>query len=257
MALDSINYTYFLLLLMRMSGCVFFNPIFGRKVIPVTIKTGLVLILTVTVYGAIGITSKIEISSTVELVLMIFKELLIGFIIGYIMNLFFGIVALAGEVVGMQMGLSMSQIYDPSSNVSMGLVGTFLNILMMFVFFEGNGHIQLIQIIMTSCKLIEIGQFTIGAEVFKTLVEMFSTMLILSMKLSMSLVAVEIILEAGVGILMNAIPQIQVFTVNVQLKIIIGLILLVILIPSFTGFIEKILELMFDTIKNSLEIIGG
>lgn len=257
MELGNINYTYFLLLLMRMSGCIFFNPIFGRNSIPIMVKTGLVLILTVTVYGAIGnVEGVVRIGSNIELIVLIFKELLIGFIIGYIMNLFFGIVALAGEVIGMQMGLSMSQIYDPSSNMSMGLAGTFLNIIMIFVFFAGNGHIQLIQIIMASCKIIEIGNFSIGAEVFKNLVEIFSQMLILSMKLSMSLVAVEIILEAGVGILMKAIPQIQVFTVNVQLKIIIGLILLVILIPSFTGFIEKMLVIMFDTIKSSLGMIG-
>ena len=87
------------------------------------------------------------------------------------------------------------------------------------------------------------------------MVELFQQILILALKLSMPIMAVEIILESGIGILMKAIPQIQVFSVNVQLKILVGLLLIFVLIPTFSTFIENIIILMFDTVENSLSAL--
>jgi flagellar biosynthetic protein FliR len=67
--------------------------------------------------------------------------------------------------------------------------------------------------------------------------------------------AVEIILESGIGILMKAIPQIQVFSVNVQLKILVGILLIFVLVPTFSTFIENVIVLMFDTLENSLSAL--
>ncbi len=54
---------------------------------------------------------------------------------------------------------------------------------------------------------------------------------------------------------MKAIPQIQVFSVNVQLKILAGLMLIIVLIPVFATFIDKTITLMFDTMRNSLSML--
>ncbi|WP_019229717.1 flagellar biosynthetic protein FliR [Sedimentibacter sp. B4] len=246
------DFTYFLLILARMSGCVFFNQIFGRGNLPSIFKISLSLFFTVTAYGMLPPQADIVVSTNIEYMFLIIKELFIGYIIGYIISSFFSIVVIGGEVMDMQMGMSMSKIYDPSSNVSSGITGSFLNIILIFLFFSANGHISLIKIFMTSCKLIEIGNFSIPQDLFRNMVEMFSQILILSLKLAMPLMAVEIILESGIGVLMKAIPQIQVFSVNVQLKIIVGLLLILMLVPTFSTFIDKILTLMFEQVRNSL-----
>lgn len=244
--------TYFLLILARMSGCVFFNQIFGRGNLPSIFKISLSLFFAVTAYGMLPPETDMVISTNIEYMVLIIKELFIGYIIGYIISSFFSIVVIGGEVMDMQMGMSMSKIYDPSSNISSGITGSFLNIILIFLFFSANGHISLIKIFMTSCKLIEIGNFKIPQDLFRNMVQMFSQILILSLKLAMPLMAVEIILESGIGVLMKAIPQIQVFSVNVQLKIIVGLLLILILVPTFSTFIDKVLTLMFDQLRNSL-----
>lgn len=249
------DFTYFLLILARMSGCVFFNQIFGRGNIPALLKTMISLFLTVTVYGILPPEGNIVIGTIIEYVLLVIKEIFIGFLIGHVIGLFFSTVVISGEILGMQTGMSMSKIYDPSSNVSMGVVGSYLNVILMLVFFSANGHITLIHIFITSCKLIGIGNFAIPQNLFYNMVELFQQILVLSLKLSMPIIAVEIILEAGIGILMKAIPQIQVFSVNVQLKIIIGLLMIILLIPTFTTFIDNTVRLMFDTIENSLSVL--
>ncbi|HHZ01819.1 MAG TPA: flagellar biosynthetic protein FliR [Tissierellia bacterium] len=249
------DFTYFLLILARMSGCVFFNPIFGRGSLPVMLKTAISLFLTITVYGLLPPEGDMVINTPLEYSFLVGKELFIGFIIGYILNLFFSTVIISGEVIGIQTGLSMASIYDPTSNISTGITGSFLNIILMLVFFSANGHLTLIQIFITSCKLIEVGHFSIPQDFYYNLVEMFQQVLILALKLSMPIIAVEIILESGIGILMKAIPQIQVFSVNVQLKIIIGLLLIFVLVPTFSTFIENLITLMFDAARNSLSLL--
>ncbi len=249
------DFTYFLLILARMSGCVFFNQIFGRGNLPVLLKTSLSLFLTITVYGMLPPETDIVIGTLIEYILLIVKEIFIGYLIGYLISLFFSTVVISGEILDMQTGMSMSKIYDPSSNLSMGITGSFLNLILILIFFSANGHLTLIQIFITSCKLIKIGNFSIPTDLFINMVEMFGQILILALKLSMPILAVEIILEAGIGILMKAIPQIQVFSVNVQLKILLGLLMLMILVPTFSTFIDNSVTLMFDTIRNSLSTL--
>ncbi len=249
------DFTYFLLILARMSGCVFFNQIFGRGNLPVLLKTSISLFLTITVYGMLPPETDIVIGTLIEYILLIVKEIFIGYLIGYLISLFFSTVVISGEILDMQTGMSMSKIYDPSSNLSMGITGSFLNLILILIFFSANGHLTLIQIFITSCKLIKIGNFSIPTDLLINMVEMFGQILILALKLSMPILAVEIILEAGIGILMKAIPQIQVFSVNVQLKILLGLLMLMILVPTFSTFIDNSVTLMFDTIRNSLSAL--
>jgi len=249
------EFTYFILILARMSGCVFFNQIFGRGNLPSIYKISLSLMLAITVYGILPPADNIVISSVLEYGLIILKEVFIGYLIGYIISIFFSIVVIAGEITDLQIGMSMSKIYDPSSNVSMGISGSLLNAFIILLFFSARGHLSLIQIFITSCKLINIGSFSIPQNLFYNMVEMFSQILILSMKLSLPILAVEIITEAGIGILMKAIPQIQVFSVNIQLKLFVGLFLMMILVPSFSSFLENVLTIMFETIEKNLSLL--
>ena len=249
------DFTYFLMILARMSGCVFLNQIFGSARLPVLVKTSLSLLLTVTIYGLLPPSGDMTISTPIEYSLLIVKEIFIGYIIGYIVSLFFSTVIISGEIIGMQTGMSMANIYDPTSNISTGLTGSFLNLILMLIFFSSNGHLTLVQIFVTSCKLVRIGSFSIPRDLFYNMVELFQQILILSLKLSMPIMAVEIVLEAGIGILMKAIPQIQVFSVNVQLKILVGLLMILLLVPTFSTFIEKIIILMFDTAESSLSAL--
>lgn len=246
------DFTYFLLILARMSGCVFFNQIFGRGNLPALFKTSLTLLFAITIYGILPPETDLAFYSAIVFILVIIKEIFIGYLISHIMNLFFSTVVISGEIIGMQTGMSMSQIYDPNSNISMGLTGSFLNTILILVFFSGNGHLNLIKIFITSCKLITVGNFIIPNDLFYNMVEMFQQILILALKLSMPIMAVEIILEAGVGILMKAIPQIQVFSVNIQLKIIVGLLMILVLVPTFSTFIDNTITLMFDAIEKNL-----
>ncbi len=168
--------TYFLLILARMSGCVFFNQIFGRGNLPMSLRMGISLFLTITVYGMLPPQGDMVVGSIIEYAVLIAKELFLGYLIGYIISLFFSTVVISGEILDMQVGMSMSKIYDPHSNLSMGISGSFLNTILILVFFGADGHLTLIHIILAGLLLIMVLVPVFATFIDKTITLMFDTM---------------------------------------------------------------------------------
>ena len=131
------NFTLLLLVFMRMTGCIVFSPIFGRRNLPAMAKAGLSLLLSAAVYPLVPSTA-VEISSVIVLMITAIKELLVGFIIGFIINLFVSVIVIGGEVIDLHMAMSIAHIYDPTSNVSMPVTGSIFNIMFIFIFFASN-----------------------------------------------------------------------------------------------------------------------
>lgn len=243
------DFTLLLLIFMRMSGCVLFNPILGRRNIPVVVKIGLTLMLSVFTYHLVP-AQTFEISSFLVFFVELMKELLIGFMVGYVIQLFLAVILISGENMDMQIGISMSKIYDPQSNVSMPISGSLLNAMFLLIFFASNAHLTLIQVFVKLCVLVPYGSLTIKPDLFQNLAGLFGLILIYAVKLALPILAAELITEIAVGLVMRAVPQIDVFTINIQLKVIIGFIMILVLVPSFAAFLERIMTLMFDNINH-------
>ncbi len=247
--------TYFIFILARMAGCIMFSQIFGRGNIPMMFQIGLSIMLSIAVQGALPVDNFLEVNLLIEYIVLLLKELFVGVIIGHIMKLFFSVIVITGEFNDMQLGLSMAKIYDPKSNISMGISASILNIFFMLLFFSANGHMSLIKIFITSCKVLPIGRINFSPELFMSLTELFTDILIFAVKLSLPILAVEFITEIGIGILMKAVPQIHLFIVNIQLKIFIGFATMLILVPSLSTFLEKLITLMFEAIQKNLSLL--
>ena len=244
MSLDY-NFTALLLIIMRLSGCILLNPIFGRKSIPIIYRMGLILFISYFVYKAIPMQT-IVINSLPVLMVSLAKEFAMGYFFGFIIQMFVSVIMIAGEMIDMQMGISMSKIYDPQSNVSMAMSASFLNIMFMLIFFAVNGHLTLIRIFCFSFGVVPLGDITVSVELFNQLAGLLSYILIYAVKLSMPILAAELITEVGVGIIMKAVPQINVFIVNLQVKVLLGFIVMLILVAPFASFLERMILLMFE-----------
>lgn len=238
-----------LMVFMRMSGCVMFNPILGRRDIPNIFKIGLSLVLSLFTYQVLP-AKELKIPSFLTFFLLAGRELFIGFIVGFVLQLFMSVIVMGGEIIDMQTGTAMSKIYDPLSNVSMPLSALLINAMFILIFFASNAHITLIKIFIYLCKSLPYGSLYINPNIFKNMVNLFALMLTYAVKLAMPMIAVQLISEIGVGLIMRAVPQIDIFTVQIQIKIFIGLIVIFILVPPLASFIDNLMETMFTCISN-------
>ncbi|MCI9165360.1 MAG: flagellar biosynthetic protein FliR [Oscillospiraceae bacterium] len=248
--------TLFLLVLARMSGVVLFNPILGRQSIPGVVKSGFILLLSITAYTMTDYLPEAP-GSILETLVLLGLELFLGYVLGLVMNLFFYVPLLGGETIDMQMGMSMGRTYDPSSQTSTTVTASLLNLLLMLLFFAANGHQTLLRIILVSGRIVPFGAAAFGQELYGAMVELFINCTILGIKLCMPILAAELLGQMGMGILMKVIPQINVFAINIELKVIIGLGLLFLMLVPFSEFLLGMEADMLRAIQRMLLMMGG
>ena len=232
--------TLFLFIIGRMTGCVAFNPLLGRRGIPSMVKAGFILLLSVCVF-------------TITPVPRSFPESMLGLIV----NLFFYIPLMAGSIIDMQMGLSMASTYDPSSGIQTTATSNVLNTLMSLLFFVANGHQTLIRIFVTSGRAVPYGAVALGEDLYGAVLEIFIDCTILGIKLAMPILAAELMGQVGMGILMKVIPQINVFVINIDLKLIIGLVLVMLLLVPFSQFLLDAEMQMLVMLQRTLPLMSG
>jgi len=232
-----------------MLGCIIFNPILGRKNIPVILKVGLTLMLSVFSYQMVP-AQTIEMTSYLVFFVTLLQQLLIGYMVGFVIQLFLSVLLISGENIDMQIGISMSKIYDPQSNISMPLSSSLINTMFILIFFATNAHLTLIRIFTELCIMVPYGTLQFKPELFKNLAGLFTMVLIYAVKMALPILAAEMITEIAVGLIMRAVPQIDVFVINIQLKVIVGFLVILIMVPPLATFLEKLISLMFDNINH-------
>ena len=248
----------FFLIAMRMSGFIFLNPVLGRRNIPSIAKTGLALVLSVLIYTAEGGgVSDFTVDSSLEVAVLLLKEFAVGFLLGFIMELMDMIFTFAGTVMDFQMGISMAQVYDPQSGVQISLTGKILQIYYMLIFFAVDGHLVLMRILLNAGELVPYGQVAISTNAAEMAMEIFYDCVILAVKLSFPLIAFEFILEIVVGVLMKINPQVNIFILSIQLRLLCGFIMMIILVDPINSFIGDVISDFMKYMSRILRVAGG
>lgn len=246
----------FLLITARMTGCILFNPLLGRRGIPGLVKAGFILMLSLCVFALTPVPEQVP-DTLLGLGLTFLLELFLGYVLGLVVNLFFYIPLMAGSVIDMQMGLSMASTYDPASGIQVTATSTLFNVLMSLLFFAANGHHTLIRIFVASGQIVPFGRVALGEDLYAALIEMFIDCTILGVKLCMPILAAELMGQVGMGILMKAIPQINVFAINIELKVIIGLVLTFLFLVPISEFLLDAEMQMLVSLQRILPLMSG
>lgn len=249
------NYTLFLFVFIRLSGAILFNPLLGRRNVPVHIRVGLSFLCALLVTGTLG-SIDVATRDLLTFVLSGLKELVVGLASGFVMNLLLAVAIVAGELMDLQLGVSMSKIYDPQANVSMPLLGTLLNLLLTLTFFLSNGHLTLIRIVALSFRVLPPGSAMLGSGFAQYLVLLFAEILVMAVKIALPVIAMETVAEVGMGVLMRTVPQINVFVVGIQLRAILGLAVILPMVPFLARAMDFMVGYMFDKLQYVFQLMA-
>ena len=256
--IDWTELTLFIYIMARMSGFILFNPILGRINIPAAYRTGFSMVLAVSAMSSVASQQTVVMPvGFLDLAIRILLELTVGFFLGMVMNFFFYIPSLAGSVIDMQMGMTMNQIYDPASSANMSVTGVLINAMMLLLFFAANGHHTLLRIVVTSGEIVPYGAVSFGREAANAMLQIFVECTLLAVKFALPILGAEVAGQVGMGVLMKVIPQINVFVINIELKVIIGLGLLIALINPFSEYLLKAEMQMLKDLEMILHLSGG
>lgn len=245
------QYLIFLLASCRTAGVIFFNPIFGRNSVPSIVKVGLSLAIAMFAVFELGTTQVINYSA-IEFIGAMLQGFIIGIVIGFIMTLFLSVFQLGGEVIDMQMGLSMASMYDPATKANISVTGNLLTAMYVLVFFISNAHLALFTVVIKSFQVIPLGVGQVSDKVAIYFIELMYYIFIYAVQVAIPIIVTEIVSEFAVGILMRLVPNINVFVINIQIKVFIGLIVIFTLIPALANFMTQMNLLMMEKITQVL-----
>ena len=245
------NFIVAIMVLTRVGGIFTFNPIFGRQNIPAFVKVGMSFALTLVMVAGGGFEYTLPIG-LFPFIFDMFKELLVGALLGLYVNLMFSVFALAGEIVDMQLGLAMAKSYDPTYG-SVGLSTKIYDYWFVLYFFAVGGHLSYIELFSISYETIPIGFDNFNINIAYILVSYFETVLTLGVKLAMPVMAASLVTEFCIGVMMKAVPSIHVFVVNIQVKLLVGFVVLTASCGAVSEFMGKLMSLMFENLHGIID----
>ncbi len=255
--LDWDRLTLFLYITVRMAGFILFTPFFGRSNVPNTFKAGFTLVLAVTASGIYtGEVLPMPVT-LMEFAVRLILELGVGFLVGVVMNLFLFVPSYAGHIMDEQMGMAMAQTYDPSFQGQATPASNVLNIFSILIFFSANGHHTLLRLMLDSGGVVPFGTAALGSEAAEKVAALFIDCTLLSMKLCLPILGAELMGQVGMGVLMKAIPQINVFAINIELKVIIGLAMLYFLLAPISEFLLTMENTMLLEVEKAIALATG
>jgi len=248
---------YFLLLLFRVGGLVFASPIFGRVNIPALAKVGLIASISYLFLTIFPQTVAIQYSTLIGYVLICAGELLLGIALAYVTNIFFSLTAFtAGQLIDMQIGFGIVNVYDVQNNTQVPMMGNVLNLMLLIVFFAVNGHLQLIDMIYLTIESMPVGTLIISPYMGLVAVELFMRAFLLGVMMALPILASGLTLEIAFGTLMRAVPQIHMFVIGIPLKMLVGISIFALTLPVFAGFSSRIFSEMFSGIEKMFAVFA-
>ena len=245
------NADYFILLLFRVGGLVFASPIFGRVNIPTIAKIGLVAAITYLFFTIFPPPVELHYSTLAGFLLVGVGELLLGIALAFVTNLFFSITAFtAGQLIDLQIGFGIVNVYDVQNNTQIPMMGNVLNIMLLLLFFGVNGHLRLIDMVHLTVESMPIGTLVVSPKMSLVALEIFTRAFMLGVMMALPILASGLTLEFAFGVLMRAVPQIHMFVVGIPVKMLVGVFVFTLTLPIFANFSSRIFSEMFTGIGN-------
>ncbi len=242
----------FILMFIRVSALIVSSPLFGRKTLPNILKICFCLATTYVMFAANMNSPQVQYGGLIEFAMLCIKEMLFGLVIGFTTTLFFTLVQTSGHYIDMQMGFGMVSVLDVQTGATVPITGNLLSVIMMITFFGVNGHLKLIYILNSTFAQIPIGTVTLNPAIGMTALEVFILAFLLSVHVALPLIASGLLGEVAMGFITRAIPQVNVFVVGIPLKIVLGLMMLLIVLPVYVNFTGVIFDRMFESINTMI-----
>ena len=240
----------FCLMLVRAGAWVSICPPFNMPAIPVRVRAGFAVALSVVLASRVG--AEVQSVSTPSLVGAMFTQLLAGFALGFFVFIIFSVVQSAGELIDLQVGFSLGGIIDPLSGNNSTPIGRLHQLLGLAILFAINGHIIVTRAFIRSVEVAPLGQID-GASLAEALTRLFAVLLAASIEIALPVLTALFCTEVALGFLGKAAPQLNILVIGFAVKSMIAFALLgatLVLLP------EAVESLLARSLRAAFGVFG-
>lgn len=245
----------FLLVFVRMISFFIAVPLFGIRNIPRTTKIAIAFFTAAIMISVQPMTLDVSSAQIIPYAILVVKEFLVGWIIGFGAYLAFSIITLAGQLIDYQIGFTMVNVFDPLSQVQITITGNLYYYLLLLMMLATNTHYILIKGLVNSFEWIPIGTSTFKIGLYTEIINFFGDFFIIALQIAAPMIGSMLIINVVLGILARATPQMNMFVVGLPLKLMVGLVVLLITLAVFPHVSDWIFERMLklvDTIVKGM-----
>ena len=240
--------------LFRIAALISVAPVFGGQNVPIRIRVGLALAITLVIAPVLPPMPTVDPVSSTGFIILI-QQILIGLTMGFTLRLVFAAFVLAGQLIGQTMGLGFASMVDPQNGVQVPVVSQFYLILVTLMFLALNGHLILIEVLAASFKSLPVGEHGISAHGLWSIViwggQVFSGAILVSLPAMTALLVVNV----AFGVMTRAAPQLNIFSIGFPVMIFLGLVIMLmtlpVLLPQLTYMVNDAFTLIQEQIITS------
>lgn len=237
---------------LRVSAMMLAAPIFSASYF--SVRTRIILGLAVAFLAVPLLPAKVAVDplSAVGLLLAL-RELLVGLAMGFVLQLVFGAVVVAGHSIAMSMGLGFAMSVDPQNGVQVPVVSQLNVVLATLLFLAVDGHLLLLAAVIESFSVLPIGSFVNPEGMFASVVALGSQLFASALLLGLPTLTSILMINVAFGVITRAAPQLNIFAVGFPVTIIAGFLFMFLALPAFLAAMQRFLSL---GLEQTLLILG-
>ena len=250
------NLILFVVVFTRLSGMVVTAPLISTYPIPIQIKVWFMALVSFVMFPVVLAKSGFQLPTNIpELTFILLKEFLIGYAIGFIANIIFIGTEICANLISMQMGLTAAQAMNPLTGDESTILTQAYTIIASFVFIGLNAYQYIFGAVFKTFTLMPPGYgFFVDGHFTDNFAHLSAQIFTIGISIALPLFAVLFMSDVLMGFVAKMMPRMNIFMVALPVKIGLGLVLFMFMIPQlFTHFgisFEKYLS-------NIITIIGG
>jgi len=244
-AFSTYDLEFFLLILVRISCFVYVAPFFSMKNTPRRLRVGLSVCTAFLLYQALSPAERIVYSTLLEYLLIVLKEMLTGLLIGLASNICMTIVNFAGSIADMEVGLSMVTLMDPNTQQATSITGALYQYVLTLMMIATGMYRYLLGALADSFLLIPVnGAIFRGEVLLAGVLEFMRDYIMIGFRIILPIFCAMLLLNAILGILAKVSPQMNMFAVGIQLKVLVGLSVIFLTVGMMPGAADFIFQEM-------------
>ncbi|MCI5953859.1 MAG: flagellar biosynthetic protein FliR [Lachnospiraceae bacterium] len=242
---------YFLLIFTRVSCFVFLAPFFSMKNTPATIRVGISFFTAMLLYQSLTPANIVEFDSVLEYAVIVMKEAIVGLLIGFAASICISIVNFAGSISDMETGLSMATLMDPTTQENTSITGVFYQYVLMLMMIATGMYRYLFGALADTFTLIPVnGAVFRGDALLTSMLGFLGDYVVIGFRIVLPVFCTMLLLNTVLGVLAKVSPQMNMFAVGIQLKILVGLSVIFITAGMLPGTADYIFEEMKQMIQS-------
>lgn len=240
----------------RLLALITTAPVLGESSIPVRVKVGLAALTALAIAPALPPAPAISPASYLGLWTAV-QQVLIGLSLGLCIRVAFAAVQTAGELIGLQMGLSFASFFDPATGANTTVLSRLMNMMAMLVFLTLDGHLMLLQALFYSFSVLPAAPGMLDVSAWQVLFHWSAQILASGLLLALPLVMTLLCISLSLGILNRTAQQLSVFAVGFPISLLVGLMLLAVILPQTAPFLGRLFNTALQVMRQLSQALAG